>query len=261
MYQLLVVDDEPLVRRGIATLIPIEKLGISQVFEASNGQEAIQLVREKDIHLILCDVNMPKLNGLDFVKLVKEEKPWIKIAMITGYDYFDYAKQALKIGVDDYILKPVSKNDVYEALVNLIKKLEQQAVLTEMLKNVHYEPSDPVEMDSTGYKKRIDAIIESKLSDENFALSVLSEELGLSMSYLSTIFKKIYGIPFQDYILNERLEKSKILLLSTPLKNYEVADKVGINDSNYFSTIFKKKFGVSPNQFKRKVLNKQHDNL
>jgi len=259
MYQLLVVDDEPFVRRGIVTLIPFEKLGISEVLEASNGQEAINLVREKDIHLILCDINMPKLNGLDFAKLVKEEKPWIKIAMITGYDYFDYAKQALKIGVEDYILKPVSKNDVYEALANLIKKLEQQATLSEMLKNVQLEPNEPVEIDSTGYKKNIEAIIEANLLNEDFALSVLADELGLSMSYLSTLFKKIYGIPFQDYILNERLEKSKILLLSTSLKNYEIAEKVGITDPNYFSTLFRKKFGASPNQFKRKVRGKQTD--
>lgn len=256
MYQLLVIDDESFVRRGIVTLIPFEQLGIDQVFEASNGQEAIDLVREKEIQLILCDINMPKINGLDLAKMVKEEKPWIKIAMITGYDYFDYAKQALKIGVEDYILKPVSKSDVYEALANLIKKIEQDATLREMLHHVQTVQHEPVELDSTGYKKKIDAVIEAKLSEETFALSVLAEELGLNMSYLSTLFKRIYGISFQDYMLNERLEKSKILLLSTSLKNYEIAEKVGITDPNYFSTLFRKKFGSSPNQFKRKVLGK-----
>lgn len=258
MYQLLVVDDEPFVRRGIVTLIPFEQLGISKVFEASNGQEALRIVRENDIHLVLCDINMPKLNGLDFAKLVKDEKPWIKIAMITGYDYFDYAKQALKIGVEDYILKPVSKQDVYEAIANLIKKIEQQATMTEILKTLQTDDIENLEQDSTGYKKAIDNQMATHLHDENFSLAVLSDALGLSMSYLSTLFKKIYGIPFQDYILNQRLEKSKVLLLSTAMKNYEIADKVGIPDPNYFSTLFKKKFGVSPNQFKRKILGKEN---
>lgn len=256
MYRLLVVDDEPFVRRGIVTLIPFAQLGIEEVLEASNGIEALNHVREKNIHLILCDINMPKLNGLEFARVVKEEKPWIKIAMITGYDYFDYAKQALKIGVEDYILKPVSKQDVTEAIVNLIKKLEQEATLTEMLKSVQAETKESLELDSTGYKRQIDAIIEEKLMDESFSLSLLSSELGLSMSYLSSLFKKIYGIAFQDYMLNERLEKSKLLLLSTSLKNYEIAEKVGITDPNYFSTLFRKKFGASPNQFKRKVMGK-----
>jgi two-component system, response regulator YesN len=256
MYQLLVVDDEPFVRKGIVTLIPYEQLGIDKVLEASNGQEAIRIVRENDVSLVLCDINMPKLNGLDFAKLVKEEKPWVKIAMITGYDYFDYAKQALKIGVEDYILKPVSKQDVFEVIANLIKRIEKQATMTEILKTMQIDSEVAVELDSTGYKKQIDLIMEKQLGDEDFSLSVLSDELGLSMSYLSSLFKKIYGIPFQDYILNERLEKSKVLLLSTSLKNYEIAEKVGIMDPNYFSTLFRKKFGVSPNQFKQKVLGK-----
>ncbi|MBN2222104.1 MAG: helix-turn-helix transcriptional regulator, partial [Vallitaleaceae bacterium] len=136
------------------------------------------------------------------------------------------------------------------------KRLEEQAALNELLKNIQSSANESVEIDSTGYKKSIDDMIDAKLTDENFALSVLADELGLSMSYLSTLFKKIYGIPFQEYILNERLEKSKILLLSTALKNYEIAEKVGISDPNYFSTLFRKKFGVSPNQFKRKVRGK-----
>ena len=256
MYRLLVVDDEPLVRKGIVTLIPYTALGISEVMEASNGQEALQKVRENEPHMILCDINMPKINGLDFAKIVKEERPWIKIGIITGYDYFDYAKQALKIGVEDYILKPVSKQDVYEAIVNLIKKVEQEASMKEVYKTINAENKQGVEIDFTGYKKQIDTIIDANLEDENFSLSFLSNQMGLSMSYLSSLFKKTYGIPFQDYILNERLEKSKILLLSSSLKNYEIAEKVGITDPNYYSTLFRKKFGVSPNQYKSKVIGK-----
>lgn len=256
MYRLLVVDDEPFVRKGIVTLIPYSELGIGEVIEASNGQEALQKVRDKEPHLILCDINMPKLNGLDFVKIVKEEKPWIKIAIITGYDFFDYAKQALKIGVEDYILKPVSKQDVYEAIVKLIKKIEQEATMQEVYKTIQAENKKGVGIDATGYKKQIDAIIDANLDEENFSLSFLSKELGLSMSYLSSLFKKIYGIPFQEYILNQRLEKSKVLLLSTSLKNYEIAEKVGITDPNYFSTLFRKKFGASPNQYKSKIIGK-----
>jgi two-component system response regulator YesN len=120
MYRLLVVDDEPLVRKGVVTLISFEELGIAEVMEASNGEEALEKVHSFDPHIILCDINMPKLNGLEFARFVKNEKPWIKIGIITGYDYFDYAKQALKIGVEDYILKPVSKQDIYEVLNKLV---------------------------------------------------------------------------------------------------------------------------------------------
>lgn len=253
MYQLLVVEDEPIVRRGIMTLIPYEQFGINKVFEASNGMDALQIVREEMIDLILCDINMPKLNGLDFAKLVKEEKPWTKIALITGYDFFEYAKQALKIGVEDYILKPVSKKDIEEVINNLVKKIEKDATLRELVTGNPNHFDELLEIDSTGYKKQIHGIIEENLREESFSLSFLADKMGLSVNYMSTLFKKLYGINFQDYLLQERLEKSKRLLLSTSMKNYEIAEQVGIYDPNYFSTLFKKKYGLSPNQFKRKV--------
>jgi len=253
VYRLLVVDDEPLVRKGIVTLIPLAELGINEVMEASNGREALEKVRKFDPHILLCDINMPKLNGLELARLVKAEKPWIKIAILTGYDYFEYAKQALKIGVEDYVLKPVSKQDVYEVLVKLIKKIQQEETMKEVYTTISVDNNQTVEIDATGYKKQIQKIIGLNLDKEDFSLSVLSFELGLTNNYLSSLFKKIFGIPFQDYILNERLEKGKVLLLSTSLKNYEIAEKIGIKDPNYFSTLFRKKFGESPNQYKNKV--------
>lgn len=254
MYRLLVVEDEPLVRKGIVTLIPFDQLGIHQVLEASNGQEALEKIREFDPHILLCDINMPKLNGLELAKIVKEEKPWIKIGIITGYDFFDYAKQALKIGVEDYILKPVSKQDVYEVLVNLISKIQQEETMKEVYKTIQSDNGNPVALDSTGYRKQIQEIVDENIDQEDFSLTILASKIGLTNSYLSSLFKKIFGIPFQEYMLNERLEKGKILLLSTSLKNYEIAEKIGISDPNYFSTLFRKKYGYSPNQYKQKVL-------
>lgn len=253
MYRLLVVDDEPFVRKGILSLIPFEQLGINETYEASNGKEAWEKVMEVEPHVILCDINMPKLNGLDFSRQVKERYPWIKIGLITGYDYFDYAKTAVKIGVEDYVLKPVSKQDVIEVLSNLIKKIEQDTTIEVVYKSIRSEQQDSGEPDPTGYKKKIDAVIDTYISEPDLSLSLLGDRLGLSISYLSSLFKKIYGIPFQDYILQARLEKSKMLLLTTALKNYEIAEKVGIADPNYFSTLFRKKYGVSPKQYKQKI--------
>lgn len=107
--RLLIVDDEVLVRRGIKSLVDFESLNIRAVEEAANGLEALEIFKTFDPHIVLADINMPKMDGLNFSKAAKALNPKVKIALITGYDYFDYALQALKIGVDDYILKPVSK--------------------------------------------------------------------------------------------------------------------------------------------------------
>lgn len=257
MYKLLVIDDEPFVRKGIVSLIPFEELGVGKIFEAENGAIGLEIVKEEEPDIILCDINMPKINGLEFAKEVKALKPWIKIVIITGYDYFEYAKQAVKIGVEDYILKPVSKQDVYEIVANVIKKIESEGTLKEVYKTIEtHKNSEETGVDTTGYKERIDRVINEYISSEDLSLAFLADKLGLSMSYLSSLFKKIYGTPFSDYILNVRLEKSKILLLTTSLKNYEIAEAIGIADPNYFSTLFRKRFGDSPNKFKKKVQGK-----
>ena len=101
MYNLLIVEDESLIRRGIRAFIDFDGLGIGGFFEAENGEEALDTIRRHHIDLILADINMPKMNGLDFCLLAKEWDPSIKIAILTGYDYLDYAIRAIKIGVDD----------------------------------------------------------------------------------------------------------------------------------------------------------------
>ena len=124
MYKLLIVDDEPLIRKGILTLVDFEKLGITDAYEASNGTEGLRLFIQHAPQLILLDINLPVMNGLEFAQAIKALDRQAKIAMITGYDYVDYAISALKIGVDDYILKPVSKQDVTDVIAKLIQRFE-----------------------------------------------------------------------------------------------------------------------------------------
>lgn len=253
MYKLLIVDDEPLVRRGIKSLVDFDTLQITEVMEAINGEEALDKFQANPPDIILADINMPKMDGLSFSEKAKKLKPSVKIALITGYDYFDYALQAIKIGVDDYILKPVSKNDVHEVLQKLIEKIQS----TETQKEVQKTLNSLLQSKETGteetYKTLIQEILDRELSSKAFSLKVLSDELGYSSGYLSGLFKKLYGTTFQDYLVKQRMEKAKLLLLTTELKNYEIADAVGISDVNYFSARFKKFVGESPKQYKERV--------
>ena len=98
--------------------------------------------------------------------------------------------------------------------------------------------------------------MEEKYSEVSFSLSSLADEMDLSSGYLSSLFKNLFGIPFQDYLNNIRMEKAKLLLLTTGLKNYEIAELVGIENFNYFNSKFKKNFGMTPKEFKKSVLEK-----
>ncbi|MBN2795847.1 MAG: response regulator [Clostridia bacterium] len=247
MYNLLIVDDEPLVRRGIKDLVNFETLEIGAVYEASNGEKALEIFKTQRIDIILMDINMPKINGLSLAEQIKSIDKNVKIAMITGYDYFDYAVKALRIGVDEYILKPVSRKDIDEILKKLIqskiKDLKQNAIES-YVGQVDFKHS---------FEEQLKQVVEKEIFDSQFSLTFLSEKLNLTSNYLSSVFKDIYGIAFQDYVTKARIEKAKLLLIASDMKNYEIADAIGFEDVNYFATRFKKYTGMTPKQYKGKV--------
>ena len=144
MYHLLVVEDESLIRRGIRAFIDFDRLGIDEFFEAENGEEGLEAVRSHRIDLILADINMPKMNGLEFCRLAKELDPSIKIAILTGYDYLDYAIRAIKIGVDDYALKPLSRDDVQKLLFHLSKRKKRRTISQQYVRASINWPEMPV---------------------------------------------------------------------------------------------------------------------
>lgn len=253
MYKLLVVDDEAIIIKGIRSFVNFEELSISEVFEASNGETALEIFKLHHPDLVLADINMPKMNGLDFAISAKTIKPNVKIAIITGYDYFDYAVTALKAGIDDYVLKPVSKKDIQETLKNLIAKIQatqSQHELSRLVEGILNETNINNDM---GYKAKIQKEIDRNIANVDFSLSYLAKKMALSNSYLSSLFKSLYGKNFQDYMLSIRLDRAKIFLLSTDMKVYEIAAAVGFDDPNYFSATFKRKFDISPNQFREKM--------
>lgn len=259
MFRLLIADDEPFMRRGIRNLIDLSNLGVEEIFEAETGEEVLQIFEEIRPEIVLLDINMPKIDGLTAAKKIKQIAPNTKIAIITGYNYFDYAQTAIKIGVEDYILKPISKSDVSEIIAKLVyllqvdkKNLETERLLQRILER------EEVDESRDNYRELIQNMMESSYSDSQFSLVVLSEKLDLSQGYLSVMFKRVFGIPFQDYLLQKRMEKAKILLLTTELKNYEIAEQIGFEDVNYFGMKFKKYYGVTPKQYKEQVIQNEN---
>ncbi|MGL5208397.1 response regulator transcription factor [Cetobacterium sp.] len=261
MFKLLIADDEPLMRRGIRSLIDMFDLKIEEIFEAETGEEALQIFEKTQPEIVLLDINMPKIDGLTAAKKIKQIAPNTKIAIITGYNYFDYAQMAIKIGVEDYILKPISKSDVLEIVTKLVyllqldkKNMETERLLQQILKRKTVNENSS----KNDYRELIQNVLEKNYSDSQFSLVVLSEKLNLSQGYLSVIFKKFFGIPFQDYLLQKRMEKAKILLLTTELKNYEIAEQIGFEDVNYFGMKFKRYCGLSPKQYKEQVIQNEN---
>jgi hypothetical protein len=249
MYNLLIVDDEPIIRRGIKSLATLAEIGISEIFEAGNAEKCLEIVDKEHIDIIMLDINMPNTDGLTLAKMLKEKNKNFAIIMVTGYDYFEYMQTAIRLGVDDYLLKPVNKTDIELVLRRMIDKIEKIR-----LENRLSELSVTSENITTGDNSSFKAVREymnEHLFDSDLSLGYMAENLGFNSSYLSGIIKQIYGIPFQEYLTLKRMEQAKILCLSTDMKNYEIAEEIGYEDVNYFTNRFKKTFGITPKQFKQ----------
>lgn len=240
MYSLLIVEDEYLVRQGIRSLVDFERFQIDQINEAKDGVEAWDFIEKHQPDIVLTDINMPRMNGIQLAQLIKEAYPHIHLVFLTGYDEFDYALSAVKLGADDYLLKPFSKADIEEMLAKVVKGLRKE------------EKEERVQrLIETKERSMLEQAIQERLGDVELTLKSLGNQLGFSPNYLSVLIKKELGISFQQYLIQERIKKAKLLLLTTDLKIYEIAEQVGFEDINYFSQRFKQIEGITPRQFKK----------
>ena len=240
MFSILIVEDEYLVRQGIRSLVDFKSYQVGPINEAENGLIAWQMIQEEQPDILLTDINMPQMNGIQLAGLVKEAYPDTHIVFLTGYDEFDYALSALKLGADDYLLKPFSKEDVEEMIAKVVKKLSLEH------KSRHLK-----ELVQESQASELGKRIEAHLDDSEFSLKSLAQELGFSPNHLSLLIKKELGIPFQDYLVQVRIKQAKLLLLTTDLKIYEIAERCGFEDINYFSQRFKHQVGQTPRQFRK----------
>ena len=241
MFSILIAEDEYLVRQGIRSLVDYEKFQIEEISEAEDGRQAWQQIQEKRPDIILTDINMPHINGIRLAQMTKEAYPDTHIVFLTGYDDFQYAVSAVKLGADDYLLKPFSRDDVEQMLQKVTGQLLQERK-TEQVSRL-------IEPRSFG---EIEQCIQSRLADSSLTLKELAAELGFSAGHLGVLIKKELGLSFQEYLIQERMKKAQLLLLTTEMKIYQISAAVGIEDMNYFSQRFKQVVGVTPREYRKR---------
>ena len=126
LYRILLVDDEEEVRKGIIRKMEWEKLGFEVVGDAENGEEALEKVEQLQPNVVITDIRMPYMDGLALTKRIREKYPSIRILIFSGYDDFEYAQQAIKLHVTEYILKPVNVEELSEILTKVRENLEEE---------------------------------------------------------------------------------------------------------------------------------------
>ena len=125
-YQVLIADDEPIIREGIRDCIDWAALGMEVAAEAEDGEEALELVGQLHIDIVLVDMNMPFMDGIELIRRLREERPECRCLIISGHDEFAYAQEAVRLGVEDYILKPVDADQLHAALLRLRQRMDEE---------------------------------------------------------------------------------------------------------------------------------------
>ena len=240
MLKVVVVEDEELVRKGIVLTVDWAGAGCAVVGEAANGEEGLEVIRRYRPDLIVTDIRMPKLDGIEMLRRRREEGNRAHGVFHTAYSDFSYAQSALKLGAADYLLKPFRDQELTHAVARVCRKMESAPAAN--------TPAVKKEPEATGYVRQAMDYIAGHYADENISIATIAEHLCVSEGHLSHVFKKQTGMTVTNYLTKTRIDAAMALLQTGRVKVYEAAAAVGYKDVTYFSATFKKLTGLSPSE-------------
>ncbi|MBQ9031566.1 MAG: helix-turn-helix domain-containing protein [Parasporobacterium sp.] len=260
----MIVDDEAVAAAAMKRRIDWPKYGIDQVYMAESMRQAIRIMEEETVDLMLCDVEMPGGSGLELYEWVRTYRPEIECVFVSCHPEYEYVRKALIMGSMDYVLKPVDYEEMDRILTEAAQRIrdafarnrEKQKAAAEGISAVSAQPEDfREESDSS---RVFPDTIQNAISymethlETNMSISEIAEEVHLNPQYFMRLFKKETGKPVLEYITERRLEKARKLLADTSLPITEVALAAGYDNFSYFSKLFKRNEGQTPSEYRRR---------
>ena len=243
--KIIVAEDEQRSREGLCRLI--ERLGddYQLLGQAANGSAALDMLLRLKPDVVFTDIKMPIMDGMELIGVARAQGVRAEFVVISGYADFEFARKSISLDVAEYLLKPVTLEDVRRALDRVSVRLEGRRGSAERQGRLRaqYPDAHPAVL------KALDAIETAYASRIN--QRDLAGELGLSPEYFSYIFSKNVGMTFSDFLRRFRIDRAKALLASGECPRAEVPYRVGFSDPKYFSQVFRAVAGVSPAEFVR----------
>ncbi|MBO9609755.1 MAG: response regulator [Paenibacillaceae bacterium] len=250
LTKVIIADDEVPIREQLR-LFAWEAHGYELAGEARHGQEALELCERLQPGIVVTDIVMPVMDGLRLARLLLDRQPALPVILLTSHREFDYARQALALGVSDYLLKGTFRDG--ELLAALDKAKARLSAPTSDSGTASASASDDDDAAAAAAKRfeirHAEAFIDERLG-EPFDLAAVAAHVGLSPNYFGLLFRKTTGESFPQYVKRKRLDKAAYLLRHSPLKVYEVAAAVGFPNYRHFTEVFCRRFGRSPREFR-----------
>ncbi|WP_455383633.1 response regulator transcription factor [Salinispira pacifica] len=246
-YRAVIAEDEPLIRENLVKKIRRQLPDIEIVGEAEDGSSALEMLDRFHPDLLLTDIRMPVMDGLDLIRETYFNYPDVIIVVISGYDEFAYAKAALQYGVRDYLLKPISVSELRRALTRVTMQIAKD--------RSEFELESGNRSARAAQEELVDAVREFLRSHfaEPVSISDIARRFHVSAAYLARTFKSIGGVAPVRHLRDLRIAHARVLLVQRPeLEVKEVAPLCGYSDQAYFCRVFKTATGVTPSEFRER---------
>ncbi|WP_312941829.1 response regulator [Oscillibacter sp.] len=239
--KILIIDDEPKIRNGLTHLLSAHP-GWSVAGAFADASAAMQFLYDTDCNVIISDIKMPGMSGLDMIQDIRTRNRDIPILILSGYATFSFAQRAIELGVRKFLTKPTNPEELTAALEQI--EADQRKETENLRDEAHAETSNLLVLRAIQY---LQTHYGGKVS-----LKMVADALYISPNYLSELFRKQTGENFSDYLLGIRMKKSQTLLRDISYKISEIAEMTGFHDSRYFSSTFKKYYGITPLEYRNR---------
>ncbi len=272
MYKTVIVDDEPIICEGLKKGVKWSDFGCEVAGTAANGEEGLKLMEKVRPDILITDISMNSMDGLTMIAAIRSEYPDMEVSILTGYRNFEYAQQAIKLGVTRFLLKPSRMAEITEAITAMTDNLKRNGnlgtVIIDNLWNMEEETDrylyerfikdrPQTEEDSRVRESGANGFIVKKALTwlyENYTqkvgLSEVAAECYVSSWHLSKLLNQYTGRGFFEIVNVIRIDHAKQLLTQTERKIQVIAEEVGFQDVAHFSRIFKGLEGVSPKEYR-----------
>lgn len=245
MYRVVLIDDEPIIYEGLKRMVPWQDYACDIVAVANNAESGRDAILQHQPHILFTDVCMPGQDGLTMLAGLRSQFPELQVIVLSGYNDFEYAQQAIRLGVCRYLLKPSKMHEIIESVSEAVNRLKGR---------------QQIEADDTGGSHAGGFIIEQARAyiqqhyQEKLELAVVAEKCYVSQWHLSKLLNHQLGQSFYSLLNEIRIEHAKVFLKDPGLRIVQVSEMAGYTDITHFSRVFKNVVGMSPSKY-RNTLN------
>ena len=253
MIRVLIVDDETIACALIRGIIENHFPQISMIGEAHNGKVAVEKAREMEPDMVIMDIEMPIVNGIEASRQIRKLFPGCAIIFLTAFASFPYAKEAITLGAEEYLLKPIEENALVAVIRQTLMRLRKDT-REEGGRFLNQGEKEPAAAGESGSRSLMVVHQVKNYIDlhymEDISVESLADQFRISASHFNRIFKQNFQVNCKEYITGVRMDKARKYLAGPALTVSEVGSMVGYPDANYFAKVFRKRFGMTPKEYR-----------